>query len=106
MKSYSFGAVVRSALWGGLVGGAAGFTLGLLLAPEQGRIVRRRLVYQLQHMTSEVSAHLEHLVQQEPAPELRQAEEQMVAETQHRAEEIRQELDQLIGKMRRHSASR
>jgi len=40
MKDYRLGDLVRASTWGALLGAAAGFALGILLAPEEGRKVR------------------------------------------------------------------
>ena len=43
MKKYDLGDLIRSGVWGAILGSAAGFALGILLAPEEGQKIRRRL---------------------------------------------------------------
>ena len=65
MKEYTVGNVVRAGLVGALVGTAAGFALGLLLAPEEGQKIRRRVVYQLENLAGQVGEFVDNIVNPE-----------------------------------------
>jgi len=59
MKDRSKEHTFRAGTWGAIVGGAVGFALGLLLAPEEGRRLRRKLAYQLDHISEQVADLIE-----------------------------------------------
>ncbi len=106
MRSFSLGSVIRAGAWGVVVGGAAGFTLGVLLAPEEGQTIRRRLLYQLEHIAGQVGVFVEHVFNPESASDARRTGDALVADAQQRAEQIRTDIDALLGEMRRQSSSR
>lgn len=93
----------RAALLGALVGVVVGVGVGLLVAPEQGQRVRRRLAFQLDRMASKLNALLE------PAPglenEARRSGRSLVQGARAQAHEIMHEVDALIDEVRRGSAS-
>lgn len=102
MKNYSFGDVARAGAWGALVGGAAGFALGLLLAPEKGQKTRRRLVYQLEHLAEQFSEVLDHVVSPEVVnSEARRNGDAVVADAEAKAQRIRDDMEALLSEMRR-----
>lgn len=102
MKKFSFSTVVRAGTFGVLLGGMAGFAAGLLVAPEEGRKVRRRLVYQLERAAEQLGVLIEQVVQQ-PASTggARASGHQVVEEARTEAARIREEIDALIGEVRR-----
>ncbi|RMH60417.1 MAG: YtxH domain-containing protein [Bacteroidetes bacterium] len=101
MKHYSLGNVVRSGAWGLLVGGAVGFTLGILLAPEEGDKVRRRIAYQLEHLTRQVGSLLEQVVSPGVTSEARRTGDALVADAEVKARRIRDDIDALLGELQR-----
>lgn len=101
MKHYSFGSVARTGAWGVLVGGAIGFALGILLAPEEGDKIRRRLAYQLEHLTQHVASLLDQLVSPEVPSEARRTGDALVADAKAKAQRIRDDIDTLLGELQR-----
>lgn len=101
MKSYSLGSVVRAGSWGALLGGATGFLLGLLLAPEEGQKIRRRLAYQLEHLAEEIGKLFDQIARPQGANEARRTGDALVADARVQAQRIRDEIDALLGEMRR-----
>lgn len=105
MKQYSIGKVLRAGAWGTLVGGAAGFALGLLVAPEEGQKVRRRVVYQLENLTRLVSSYVDQALRAEEESEARRTGDALVADAQEKAEKIRRDIDALLGEIRSQSTT-
>ena len=105
MKSYSLGSVVRAGSWGVVLGGTAGFLLGMLLAPEEGQKIRRRLVYQLEHLTVELSDFVDRVLRPQETGEARRTGDALVADARAQAQRIRDEIDALLGEMRKHGAT-
>lgn len=91
----------RSSALGFLIGSVAGATLGLLLAPEEGRKLRRRVIYQLERL-GERAARLSDIVQrsQYPSTAARGTGHAVVRSAQEEADRIRAEIDALIGEVR------
>ena len=86
-----------------IAGGAVGFGLGLISAPEEGRKVRRRLAYQLDSLGQRVSDLLdEHLAGPDESGEARRDGNALVADAEEKAQQIRADIDNLIGEMRQH----
>ncbi|RMF64988.1 MAG: YtxH domain-containing protein [Bacteroidetes bacterium] len=100
MKEHSWGRTLRAGAWGVLLGGAAGFALGLLVAPEEGRKLRRRLVYQLERLAGQVGEIVEDLLHPEVVGEARRDADAIVADAQARARRIREDIDELLGEVR------
>lgn len=101
MKHYSIGSVIQAGAWGTLLGGAAGFLLGLLVAPEEGQKVRRRVGYQLGHITRELGHYIDQLVHAEEQSEARRTGDALVADAREKAERIRADIDALLSDIRR-----
>jgi len=106
MKEYTLGSVIRSSAWGMLVGGAAGFTLGLLVAPEEGRRMRRRVAYQLEHLANRMGVFVEQLAQSDSRSEARRTGDQLVADAREKAQQIREDIDALLGEVRSGTSAR
>lgn len=102
MSDNGFGRSARAWTWGILIGGAVGFGLGLITAPEEGRRVRRKLAYQLDHLGGRVAELLEELLNEDRASEARKAGKALVADAEEKANQIRADIDNLIGEMRDH----
>lgn len=100
MKDRSTGHTFRAGTWGAIVGGAVGFALGLLLAPEEGRRLRRKLAYQLDHLSEQVADLIEKMITPESEGEARRDGKALVDDAQEKAEKIRSDIDTLLGEMR------
>lgn len=100
MKGNSTGRAFRAGTWGAIVGGMVGFALGLLLAPEEGRKIRRKLAYQLDHLGDQVADLVDRSLNPESEGEARKEGDALVADAQEKAERIRSDIDALLGEMR------
>lgn len=106
MKETGWSRVLRAGAWGVLLGGAAGFALGMLLAPEEGRKLRRRLAYQLENLAGQVGEAVDQLLHPETAGEARREGDALVANARARARQIREDIDELLGEMRQQRPAR
>ena len=100
MKDRSTGDTFRAGTWGAILGGVAGFGLGLLLAPEEGKRLRRKLAYQLDHISEQVADLIEKSLSPESESEARRDGEALVDDAHEKAEKIRSDIDTLLGEMR------
>lgn len=92
---------VRATVWGFLVGGTAGFSLGLLLAPDEGRQLRRRVAYLLDRWAADLSGVLDRL--ESPSNEssaARARADALVADAREQAARLLDEADALIADAR------
>ncbi len=105
MKDITLGKLIRTGAWGVVVGGIAGFTVGLLLAPEEGQRLRRRISYRLEHLGHQVSNLVDDLLAPEPSSEARRTGDELVANAQEQAKKIQDEIDSLLGEVRRSMSS-
>lgn len=106
MKDYTLGSVIRAGAWGMLAGGVAGFAVGILMAPEEGQKMRRRVAYQLEHLADQVGAFVDQLANPESGSEARRTGDQLVADARQKAQRIRDDIDALLGEVRSGAASR
>ena len=106
MKDYSLGSVIRASTWGMVVGGLAGFTVGLLLAPEEGQKLRRRVAYQLEHLADQVGTFVDQLSSHDDGSQARRTGDQLVEDAREKAERIREDIDALLGEVRSGTATR
>ena len=83
-----------------ILGGAIGFGLGLLLAPEEGKRLRRKLAYQLDHISEQVADLIEKTLSPESESAARKEGKALVDDAQEKAEKIRSDIDALLGEMR------
>jgi gas vesicle protein len=102
MNNNGFGRSARAWLWGILLGGAAGFGLGLIAAPEEGKNVRRRLAYQLDNLGNRVSELVDGFLNSYEEGEARRDGDALVADAEEKAQQIRDDIDNLMGEMREH----
>jgi gas vesicle protein len=105
MKEYTTGSIVRAGLLGALIGGATGFALGILLAPEEGQKIRRRLAYQLENLAVQVNTFVANVVHPEMPGDARQKGDAIVADARTRAQRIQDDIDALMGEVRRQGPS-
>ena len=91
----------RATAWGFLVGGASGFALGLLLAPNEGRQLRRRVAYLLDRWAADLSGLLDRLESEEAGSNVsRQRADALVADAREQAARLLDEADALIADAR------
>ncbi len=97
-----FARMSRSSTLGFLFGSAAGLAAGLLLAPEEGQKLRRRVVYQLERL-GDRATRLSELMQRSDADvdaTARGTGQAVVRNAREEAARIRAEIDALIGEVR------
>jgi len=100
MSDSSARRTLRAAVWGILAGGAVGFVLGLITAPEEGRRIRRRVAYQLDRLGAKVADFVDDALNPDEHGEARRDADALVADAEEQAQRIRQDIDALIGEMR------
>ncbi len=81
------------------MGGAAGLVIGLLLAPDEGREVRRRVAFLLDRWTGQLGGLVERLGG-EDASEARHDADAVVADAREQAARLLDEADALISEVR------
>ena len=90
----------RASVWGFLVGGATGVTLGLLLAPDEGRQLRRRAAYLLDRWANDLAGLVERLDGAGVPNDARTRADALVADARKQAETLLSEADALIDQAR------
>ena len=105
MKGESVGKAVRAGVWGILLGGAAGFALGLLLAPEEGQKIRRRLAFHLEQLSRQLGSFLEQVTADENGSDARREGNELVEDARQRAQKIRADIDALLGEVQKGRSS-
>ena len=89
-----------------IAGSLAGFAVGLLMAPEEGQKLRRRVAYQLEHLANQVGSFVEQLSNPDGDSEARRTGDQLVEDAREKAERIREDIDALLGEVRSGSVPR
>jgi len=97
MSQDSFGRSARALGVGALVGVSAGFVLGLLVAPEEGSRMRRRVSYHLEGLRRQVRELLDSGLKPDVENEARRSGQALVTEVQTRAQEISDKIDAVLG---------
>ena len=92
--------LVQAAVWGSLVGSAVGFGLALLVAPDEGQQVRRRLGYLLDRWTHQVAQLAESLARQQDGGAARQSGDALVQGAREQAEQILSDANALMREVR------
>jgi len=105
MEKKSRNRATQIGIWSALAGGALGFTLGMLFAPQRGPDTRRRLAYQLEHLAAEAEGFLRRLSESSLETPPSQSGEEVVADAEARANHIRDDIDALLEELRKQSAS-
>ena len=88
--------VGRAVGWGVLVGGSVGFALGLLLAPEKGENVRRRLSYRLNALAEQAQVLAQKWASQGGDGPPRKEGDAIVAKAEEDAAAIHSRMDEII----------
>ena len=101
MKENSMGSLIRAGAIGALLGSAAGFALGILLAPEEGQKIRRRLAYQLENLADQINTFVDNIVHPEEPGDARVEGDALVADARSKARKIQDDIDALMGEVRR-----
>ncbi|MCB0719411.1 MAG: YtxH domain-containing protein [Bacteroidetes bacterium] len=96
MKEPSIAGIARAAVWGLVLGGGVGFALGMLLAPEEGQKLRRRLAFQLDNLSGEIGKWVDSFSAAPESSEARQKGESLIADVEQRARQIQHDMDQLL----------
>jgi gas vesicle protein len=96
----------RAAGLGALAGTAAGFALGLLLAPDEGRQLRRRVAYLLDRWADDLSGVVRRLESDDSAATsvARAKADALVADARVQAQALLTEADALIDEARQRRA--
>ena len=89
-----------------IAGGVAGFAVGLLMAPEEGQKLRRRVAYRLEHLAGQLGAFVENLSAADTDSEARRTGDQLVEDAREQAQRIRDDIDALLGEVRSGSPPR
>lgn len=105
MEKKSRNRATQIGIWSALAGGALGFTLGMLFAPQRGPDTRRRLAYQLERLASETEDFLRRLTQSGLEGTPTQTGDEVVADAEARANHIRDDIDALLEELREQSAA-
>lgn len=82
------------------VGGAAGLLVGLLLAPDEGREVRRRVAFLLDRWTGQLGGLVERLSGEDDESYARDRADAVVADARAQAARLLDEADALISEVR------
>lgn len=90
----------RASIWGFLVGGAVGVSLGLLLAPNEGQQLRRRAAYLLDRWANDLSGLVDRLDKAGVPSDARLRADALVADARAQAENLLTEADALINQAR------
>lgn len=105
MKRYSRGRTLRASLLGAVAGGAVGFALGVLLAPQEGQKTQRRLIYKLDHLAGQLGMLVDQVMHSPEESAARRTGDAVVADARDRAKRIREDIDALLVEMRSHEGS-
>ena len=92
----------RIRIWSALIGGAIGFGLGMLFAPQRGPNARRRLAYQIEHLASQTGSYVrDWTAPSRGSSDARRTRDALVADAQARANHIRDDIDSLLDELKR-----
>jgi gas vesicle protein len=82
------------------VGGAAGVLIGLMLAPDEGREVRRRVAFLLDRWTGQLGGLVDRLGGEQAQNAARDDANAVVADAREQAARLLDEADALISEVR------
>ncbi|MCY4170077.1 MAG: YtxH domain-containing protein [Bacteroidetes bacterium] len=95
-KNNGLGDITRALGWGLLMGGGVGFALGLLLAPEEGSQMRRRVKFHLEELAKQVGNLAENIKTSSENEGAKYESEAVVAKANEKAQEINTQMDEII----------
>ncbi len=98
--------LVRASITGALAGVVTGFGLGLLVAPDEGRKVRRRLAYLLDRWSTQVATLVEQLGSDEVQSAARESGAALIADAREQAERILEDANSLMSEVRQRPSDR
>ncbi|HRR10313.1 MAG TPA: YtxH domain-containing protein [Rhodothermales bacterium] len=87
-------------LLGFLVGGALGLAVGLLIAPEQGEKLRRKVAYRVKQGAQQISALLEAAKEEDMDSAARRDAQEVVEVTTTEAQQLLAEMDEVMNSAR------
>ncbi len=99
MSNDSGGGSFRAGFFGLVLGAATGFALGMMLAPEEGRKLRRRLAFHLDAASQRLGDLVESFGDEGELSEARQKGQSLVADIEERAKKIQDDMDQLLSQV-------
>lgn len=103
--STSTKSLVRASVLGAIAGGLTGFSLGLLVAPDEGRKARRRLAYLLDRWSHQIAALVEQLGSDEVQSAARESGAALIADAREQAERILQDANSLMNEVQQRPSS-
>ena len=95
--------MTRIGVCSALAGGAVGFALGMLFAPQRGPDARRRIAYQLEQLSAQTGVLFRRLLQPGGESEGRRNSAAVVEDAETRADHIRDDIDALMEELRQAS---
>ncbi|MBE2186666.1 MAG: YtxH domain-containing protein [Rhodothermales bacterium] len=90
----------RASLLGLVVGGSAGFLTGLLMAPDRGERLRRRLAFRIDQAAADVEQLVDRMLGGEHARVARDTGRALVSDAEAEAARIRGDIDRLLKEQR------
>jgi len=103
MKKTSRKRMTRIGVCSALAGGAVGFALGMLFAPQRGPDARRRIAYQLEQLSAQTGGLFRRLLRSGRQSEGRRNSAAVVEDAETRANHIRDDIDALMEELRQAS---
>lgn len=96
MSAENGGGAIRAGIFGFVLGSAVGFALGMLLAPEEGSKLRRRLAFHLENASNKLGDYVASIGDESELSDARQKGESLVAEVKDRAQKLQDEMDAVL----------
>ena len=94
-KNHGIGQISRALGWG-LLGGGVGFTLGLLLAPEEGSQLRRRVKFHLDELARQAGNLADSMKSSEQKKGAKSDSREVVAKANEQAQEINSQMKEIM----------
>ncbi len=89
-----------------LIGAATGTAIGLLYAPDRGKVTRDRLSYRLSKYREQIELMIDDLlhVDEQPANDSRNEGERVVNNAREKAEQLLADVDRLMAQIKQQNA--